>query len=89
MCSLPWHRNGMVEIPVIVPDDLQFKDGLGYDQNDLENVWVHLLEITYAKAELFNLMFHPELASFCLNPFKALLTESQSIRSRGMDCSSL
>ena len=78
LCSLPWLRDGMVEIPVIIPDDLQFKDGLGYNQNDLENVWLHLLEITHAKAELFNLMFHPELASFCLNPFNALLLRARA-----------
>ena len=82
MCSLPWFRNGMVEIPVIVPDDLQFKDGLGYDQKDLENVWGNLLKITYDKAELFNLLFHPELASFCLNPFKALLQTARAYSPR-------
>jgi hypothetical protein len=78
MSSLPWFHYGMVEIPVTIPDDLQFKDGLGYDQKDIELAWGYLLEQTHAKAEIFNLMFHPELASYCLHPFSAILLAART-----------
>jgi hypothetical protein len=63
----------MVEIPVSVPDDLQMKDGLGYSQESLAQFWLEVLKKTYTNGEIFNLMFHPELASFCEGPFSTLL----------------
>ncbi len=70
---LPWIQSGLVEIPVSVPDDLQLKDGLGYSQENLAKVWISILEKTYQNGEIFNLMFHPELAAYCQQPFSELL----------------
>ncbi len=70
---LPWVQSNLIEIPVSVPDDLQLKDGMGFSQEDLARSWVKLLNKTYNQAEIFNLMFHPELASYCLYPFVVLL----------------
>ena len=78
-CSLPWVVNGMVEIPVSVPDDLQLKDGLGYDQKGLADTWISLLMRTHEHGEIFNLMFHPELASFCQTPFTSLLKTARAL----------
>lgn len=75
---LPFFQSGLVEIPVCVPDDLQIKDGLRYDQDGLADFWLDLLQKTYHSGEIFNLMFHPELATFCEKPFAILLEKARS-----------
>lgn len=79
---LPWIQSNIIEIPVSVPDDLQLKDGLGYSQEDLSKNWVTLLNKTYEQAEIFNLMFHPELAAYCLYPFEVLLKAAREFTPR-------
>jgi len=74
---LPWEVNGMVELPCCVPDDLQLHDGLGYDLEQIAQVWLDTLHQTYRRGEMFNLMFHPEMASFCEEPFTAVLKEAR------------
>lgn len=76
---LPYMQNGMVEIPVSVPDDLQLRDGLGYTQADLSRAWIDIMMRTYQRGELFNLMFHPELADFCTLPFSVLLNAARTM----------
>lgn len=77
---IPWQENGMVEIPVCVPDDLQLHDGLGYGLEQISGNWINILSQTYQRAEVFNLMFHPELASFCEDPFIEVLREAITFR---------
>jgi peptidoglycan/xylan/chitin deacetylase (PgdA/CDA1 family) len=79
---LPFFQSGLVEIPVSVPDDLQMKDGLGYDQEDLAQFWLDVLKKTYAHGEIYNLMFHPELAAFCVRPFSTLLQAARNLSPR-------
>ncbi len=78
--SLPWEEDGLFELPVCVPDDLQMRDGLGFDQDQLTAAWLTLLENTHRRGELLNLMFHPELSSFCEAPFVTLLEKARSLR---------
>ncbi len=78
--SVPWNEKNLVEIPVCVPDDLQLHDGLGQCQDDISQVWSDLLRQIHRRGELFNLMFHPELASFCELPFVSVLKEIPSLR---------
>jgi peptidoglycan/xylan/chitin deacetylase (PgdA/CDA1 family) len=79
---LPFFQSGLVEIPVSVPDDLQMKDGLGYDQKGLAQFWLDVLKKTYANGEIYNLMFHPELAAFCEGPFSTLLQAARNLSPR-------
>lgn len=76
---LPWQVNGMVEIPAWVPDDLQLHDGLGYSINHITRIWLDTLHLTHQRGELFNLMFHPELAAYCDVPFHSLLQQTRSL----------
>ncbi len=78
--SVPWNEENLVEIPVCVPDDLQLHDGLGQCQEDISQVWSELLRQIHRRGELFNLMFHPELASFCELPFVSVLEKVPSLR---------
>ena len=77
---LPWMQDGIVEIPVVVPDDLQLLDGLGYTQAEMLNAWLDLLRATYQRGEICNLMFHPELANFCEMPLVGLLDQAATLK---------
>ncbi len=77
---LPCFHDGLVEIPVCVPDDLQLHDGLGYGLEQVSRVWLDILRKTHHRGEVFNLMFHPELASFCEAPFLKVLQEAKLLQ---------
>jgi peptidoglycan/xylan/chitin deacetylase (PgdA/CDA1 family) len=76
---LPWFQDGLVEIPVCVPDDLQLHDGFGFGAEQISQIWSHILHQTHQRGEVFNLMFHPELASFVEAPFLSVLQEARSL----------
>jgi hypothetical protein len=73
---VPSTRPNLIEIPVCVPDDLQFHDGLGLGPEGIDQMWSKMLDQIYDRGELFNLMFHPELALFLGLPFKSLLRKA-------------
>jgi len=77
---LPWIEAGLVELPVSVPDDLQLHTGLGYTGVGVAAAWIDILRRTHAGGELFNLMFHPELAAFCAEPLAMLLEAARELR---------
>ena len=70
---LPSTRSNFIEIPVCVPDDLQLHDGLHLGGDETGEVWSQMLDQIYQRGELFTLIFHPELASFCESAFVSLL----------------
>lgn len=76
---LPFEKNGLVELPACVPDDLQLHDGLGYPMDQITRAWLDTLHQTHKRGELFNLMFHPELAAYIEAPFISVLQEAQSL----------
>lgn len=76
----PWMRFGMVEIPVCVPDDLQLHDGLYLGPEEIAKVWNQVLKQTHRRGELFNLQFHPELASLCEQSFVVILQEARRLQ---------
>lgn len=67
--SVPWSRPKNLEIPICVPDDLTLVDGYGYDVQGVAEAWCGILDSTHERGELFNLMFHPELADRCGSAF--------------------
>lgn len=79
---LPFKRDGLVEIPVCVPDDLQMADGLAYSQDQIASAWKEILTQTHARGELFNLMFHPELADRCEAPLVYILQTAAKLQGK-------
>jgi hypothetical protein len=78
--SVPWMRGTIVEIPVTVPDDLQLHDGWGLGPDGLAEVWRGWLDRAHRRGELFDLMFHPELADICRRPLALTLREARRFR---------
>lgn len=60
---LPRLYDALVELPVIVPDDLQLLDGLHLEPGQIAEHWWTILTGTHARGEMFDLIFHLELAS--------------------------
>jgi hypothetical protein len=79
---VPWTRSNMVEIPVCLPDDLQLHDGLHLDREGMAQAWDQILRATHRRGELFTLLFHPELASYCEQPLTRVLRESTRLQPR-------
>jgi len=71
-----------VEIPVCVPDDLQMADGLAYSQDQIASAWKEVLTQTHERGELFNLMFHPELADRCEAPLISVLQAAAKLKGK-------
>jgi glycosyltransferase involved in cell wall biosynthesis/peptidoglycan/xylan/chitin deacetylase (PgdA/CDA1 family) len=78
--SLPYLRDGQLEIPVSVPDDLQLIDGLHYTAEQIAGFWIKVLDVTHARGELFVLLFHPESFAQCEPALEALLTRTAEYR---------
>lgn len=78
VCVPTTHPN-FIEIPVCVPDDLQLRDGLNLNPEGISQIWNQLLDQVHQRGELFTLLFHPELASFCESPFVSLLQKAHQI----------
>jgi peptidoglycan/xylan/chitin deacetylase (PgdA/CDA1 family) len=80
--NLPQNRPNMLEIPVTMPDDLELLDGLNFTPGEVANTWGQILRQTHQRGELFTLMFHPELASLCEQPFYEVLNEAKLLLPR-------
>jgi peptidoglycan/xylan/chitin deacetylase (PgdA/CDA1 family) len=58
--SLPRYDDGLLEIPVSLPDD-DLLERLGLTGTDvIEEIWMRIFEQSYTRGELFNLQLHPE-----------------------------
>lgn len=77
--SLPRHLNGVLEIPVSLPDDDLLIDRLGIsDEKVITKIWSEILEQTYSRGELFTLQLHPERISQCKAALEKLLKISKA-----------
>jgi hypothetical protein len=77
--SIPWQRANLIEIPVSLPDDMLLFDGIFRDVDAMTEAWRGIMAQTYHRGELFNLIFHPELADREQAPFGSLLAEGQRL----------
>lgn len=76
----PRSQSGIVEIPACLPDDLELHDALGLGPEGMTEAWRQILQRTHQRGELFVLMFHPELAVGCWQPFTTVLREAALMR---------
>ncbi len=72
--------NGLIEIPVSLPDDMQIYDGLQSGRKGLALAWLEILHQTHRRGELFTLLFHPELYDLCALAFERLLIETRAVQ---------
>ncbi len=77
---VPRRREKLVEIPVCVPDDLQYYDGLRMSAEEIGQAWIRILHKAHQRGELYDLVFHPELATQCMPAYRDLLEEARRLR---------
>ena len=75
--SVPLERPNTLEIPISSPDDMTLIDGLKYDPDETGWAWSQVLEQTHRRGELFNLIFHPELADRCEQAFREVIRQAK------------
>jgi glycosyltransferase involved in cell wall biosynthesis/peptidoglycan/xylan/chitin deacetylase (PgdA/CDA1 family) len=78
--ATPRMSNGLVEIPVSLPDDLQLLDGLNLDQAGIRSAWAEMLHQIHRRGELFVVLFHPESYDRCAEAFENLLSTAERMR---------
>jgi len=75
--SVPLERHNTLEIPISLPDDMTLIDGLNYGPDETGWAWTQVLENTHRRGELFNLIFHPELADQCEQAFREVIRQAK------------
>ncbi len=76
--ALPRLTNGLVEIPVSIPDDEAMVDRLGItDRSEISEIWKAILQRTYDRGELFTVQLHPERISFCESALTDILQQAR------------
>jgi len=75
--SVPFERHNTLEIPISLPDDMTLIDGLKYGPDETGWAWSQVLENTHRRGELFNLIFHPELADQCEQAFREVIRQAK------------
>ena len=78
--STPRMSNGLVEIPVSLPDDLQLSDGLNLDPARIQQAWTAILHQVHRRGEIFVVLFHPESYDRCAQAFENVLREARRLR---------
>ena len=77
---VPHMESKLLEIPVCLPDDLELHDALQRSPEGMAQAWSQVLHRTHRAGELFNLVFHPELAWSCQQPFVSVLREAERLQ---------
>jgi peptidoglycan/xylan/chitin deacetylase (PgdA/CDA1 family) len=77
--ALPFRRDGLIEIPVCLPDDEIPLDRMYiHDAGYLGNMWRKIFAETYARGELFTLQLHPERIDFFADALRGLLADART-----------
>ncbi len=76
----PRRVRDLVEIPASLPDDIQIYDGLKLGAEGIQRVWLEIFRHSYARGELFTILFHPELYENCALAFETVLEEARQKR---------
>ena len=79
--TLPRFINGLVEIPVSIPDDESMVDRLGIrDIAEITRIWEVMLQRIYDRGELFTLQLHHERISFCGSALETILKKARELK---------
>ncbi len=78
--SLPRIIDGIIEIPVSIPDDEAMVDRLGItDGKEIARIWEMIFRRTYARGELVTLQLHHERISLCESALETILQQAREM----------
>ena len=76
--SLPSIKDGVIHIPVSLPDDEMLLDRIrNKDQGLITRAWGQILEETYQRGEMFTLQLHPERIALCAESLSSILADAR------------
>ncbi len=79
--SLPKKENGLIEIPVSLPDDETIIERLGItDEMKICEIWLEILRKIYSTGELFILSLHPERINYCETALLEILRKAKELK---------
>lgn len=73
----PRNEEGLVKIPVAIPDDEIMVDRLHLDKATQASIWLAILEATYTRGELFTVQLHPERIQHSAYALRSILREAR------------
>src|SRR5579884_799130 len=76
---LPQEIDGLVQIPMSIPQDEDMVDRLGLSQDQMTRVWLRVLHDSRELRELFVICLHPERVEICSEALDATLREATSL----------
>jgi peptidoglycan/xylan/chitin deacetylase (PgdA/CDA1 family) len=76
----PRLRDGLVDIPVAVPDDEIIGERLHLSEPERVAAWLAILELTYRRGDLFTVQLHPERIPELGDALRATLAEARRRR---------
>jgi len=76
----PRLRDGLVDIPVAIPDDEILVERLSLDAVARTLEWIHILDLTHRRGDLFTLQLHPERIPELGDALRATLAEARRRR---------
>ncbi len=80
--ALPSWDNELVRIPYCLPDDEAFVDRFQASPARMTEVWLNILESTYARGELFTVGLHPERILHCEQALVQVLEQARRLQPR-------
>lgn len=76
---LPQTVDGLVQIPMSIPQDEDMVDRLHLDSDLMSRVWLRVLKESHQVGESFVICLHPERAGLCREPLDATLAEARRL----------
>jgi peptidoglycan/xylan/chitin deacetylase (PgdA/CDA1 family) len=78
--SLPKFEDGLIEIPVSLPDDETIIERLNIaDEKKIGGIWLEILQNVYNNGELFILSLHPERIEICETALRDTLRKAKAL----------
>ncbi|HEV3311872.1 MAG TPA: polysaccharide deacetylase family protein, partial [Chloroflexota bacterium] len=74
---LPETVDGLVQIPMSIPQDEDMVDRLHLGPEEMSRVWLRVLADSKRHGEIFVVCLHPERAALCAEPLDAALFEAK------------
>ena len=71
---------GLVEIPVSLPDDEMLVDRLGLTAADIAPIWRAMLQVSHQAGELLVLQLHPERGRACAPALDSMLAAARALQ---------
>ena len=79
VASRPQHKDGLIHIPVTIPDDEIMVDRLGLTALEQAEVWIAMLETIHEQGDLLTVQLHPERWPDCASAAAGVVSRAAEL----------